>query len=222
MKWLPEEPLRLAFAVSGQTGNQTWNGGSMRAADFFYLKGVIQGLFGRLGLPALNFERSAQPSLHPGRQASVLVPAGDGLTREIGFFGELHPAVAADYGVDQRSVLAELDWETIVITALRDVKRYKPLPRFPSIERDLAVVVSHNVTVGKVEEVIRSAGGSLLCEVALFDLYQGHPVPEGKKSLAYRLVYRALDRTLTDSEIEEAFRAVRETLAAKLDADIRS
>lgn len=221
LRELPGEPIRLALAASGVVQPKAWNRPRL-GVDFYYLKGVVEGLLEYLGLREIRFDHFSHPSLHPGRGARVLGQGRDGRIRDLGFFGELHPAVARAYDIDRRSVAGEFDWEAIAGLALDDEKRFQALPRFPAVERDLALVVGASVSAERVLSVIRFSGGELLREARLFDLYQGHPVPEGKKSLAYNLVYRSDERTLTDAEVEEANRTIREALVAQIGAELRS
>nr|WP_262366773.1 phenylalanine--tRNA ligase subunit beta [Moorella thermoacetica] len=210
----PGEPLRLAGLVMGTTPRGwNWPAGEM---DFYYLKGILESIFSRLRVRDVSWEASnAYPFLHPGRAATI--KAG---TRVLGYLGELHPEVLAAVELPARACAFELDWEAAGDQALR-VPRYEPLPRFPAVERDLAVVVPATTTAAAVAGVIREAGGELLRAVALFDVYEGAPVPEGCKSLAYSLVYQLPDRTLTDAEVNAAQERIQRALEERLGASLR-
>lgn len=164
--------------------------------DFFTMKGVIEDIMSLFGAHT-QYKRSSEPFLHPGRQASVLannVPAA--------VFGEVHPSVASDYGVDDRIYVAEIKLD--VLFAVNKRKNvYKPLPKFPAVERDFAMLCDKSTPVGDLEKAI-NAGASRLCEkIELFDVYEGSQIPEGKKSVAFSVWLRSADSTLSDQQIDE-------------------
>src|SRR5690606_21831219 len=158
----------------------------------------------------LRFVAAAEAPFHPGRAAMVLlgdIPAG--------YFGEIHPDDAAAFGMKGRIYGAELDLEILTAPASsaqgstsESEMRYRPIPRFPSIQRDLALLVPEGVAAGAVLETIERHGGPFLRHVHLFDVYEGDQVPEGFRSLAYAMTYQASDRTLTDDEVEKAQEAI--------------
>lgn len=210
---LPEEHLRLGGLVMGSTG-RSWNRPA-EEMDFFYLKGIVENILARVNIKEVVWEATADyPFLHPGRGANI---KKDGTT--LGFIGELHPDVLAVYDLPARACVFELDWEQAEKFNRREVG-YDPLPRFPAVERDLAVVVKDDIPAAVVAETIRRAAGRELKECTLFDVYRGAPVPEGHKSLAYSLVYQLPDRTLTDAEVnaaqERVWKALEEQLGARL------
>lgn len=211
---LPQEPPFLALGLAGRVRESHWNRAD-EPVDFFILKGLVEALAEELGLGSLAFVPGEHPSFHPGRQAVLLV---DGI--ELGILGEVHPDVAAAWDVEERLYLAEIDLEALA-GKVKGELRYRQLPRFPAVVRDLAILVDEGVTAAQVEGVIAAAGGELLVEVELFDQYQGKQIPAGKRSLAYSLVYRAPDRTLTDEEVAEVHSRIIEALAAKLGAVLR-
>ncbi|MBC7337357.1 MAG: phenylalanine--tRNA ligase subunit beta, partial [Clostridia bacterium] len=176
---LPREEWRLAALVTGEERKGwDWPGYSL---DFFYLKGVLAAFLDHWGLGngvSLRAE-AALPALHPGRQARVRL--GE---REVGWIGELHPEVREDYGLPERASLLELDLETLWSLAAGVTRTYQPWARYPAVARDIAVVVPRELSHETVVRSIMRAGGELLREVRLFDLYQGEPVPAGYKSLA--------------------------------------
>ena len=183
---LPYEPKRLMLGCYGE-------------GDFFTLKGAVEAL-----MKALNAEKASftavrdNPSFHPGRCAALTVGG-----KHIGYLGQIHPLVAKNYDMDCEVFAAELNF-TDLLTVLAPEKTFKALPKFPATTRDLALVCDENVTVGQLEECILQAGGKLLKDVKLFDIYRGAGIRSGAKSVAFSLVFRAEDRTLTDTDIEPA------------------
>ncbi len=218
---LPEESLVLALAAAGRVEEPHWQG-PPREADFYYLKGVVEAIGERLGLAGrLAFERAALPGFHPGRTARVLLcrPAGEPV--EVGVVGEVHPDVAEAFDLPGRACAAELDFSALLAGA-DPVRTYQQLPRYPAVDRDLAFILRDDVPAARAEEVIRVAGGDMLEKVTLFDVYRGAGIPPGHRSLAYTLVYRAPDRTLTDAEVDAAHDRVRQRLGEELGARLRS
>jgi phenylalanyl-tRNA synthetase beta chain len=218
---LPDEPRRLAVVLTGKRRQEFWADSSSgetgnAALEFFDLKGVLEGLVADLHLADVQYQPSKAPYLHPGRSAEVR--AGKTL---LGNFGELHPRVAEAYGLGQRTVLVgELDVE-LLQAALPPRFAYTPVPRFPPALRDIALVVSEELTVERVLREIRAAGGELLRQVRLFDLYRGDSIPAGTKSLAFALHYQADDRTLTDKEVDKAHKKIEDRLKHVLKAQVR-
>ncbi|MEE1054509.1 MAG: phenylalanine--tRNA ligase subunit beta [Acutalibacteraceae bacterium] len=164
--------------------------------DFFTLKGLIEAVCKIFGAHTM-YERSTEPYLHPGRQA--LIKANN---KEIGVFGEVHPTVTASYGIEEKVYVAEIKLDILLGIEKRKTV-YKPLPKFPAVERDFAMLVDADVPVGNIERAISSGAGRLLERIELFDVYQGAQIPEGKKSVAYSVWLRSADSTLSDKEIED-------------------
>jgi phenylalanyl-tRNA synthetase beta chain len=211
---LPDEPMMLGIAMTGNQSVPGWNSPE-RPADFFTLKGLIEALLDGLDVQGWSVVRSEHPSFHPGRQAALVV---DG--RKVGLFGEIHPAVQAAWDLPNRVYAAEIAFGELAAAARRQ-KEYRPVPKFPAVTRDVALMVSEGLPAATVAAAIREAGGDLVESVLLFDLYQGEHVKAGYRSLAYRVTYRAADRTLTDSDVEAAHSKVRSALQG-LGADLRS
>lgn len=163
--------------------------------DFFTVKGVLESLFDSFGLKA-DYAVSSEYYLHPGRQAQVTI--GD---KAIAVFGEVHPDVTAAYDIDARVYVAEIDLSALFAIESPRIL-YKALPRYPAVERDLALLCDDDLPVGQIEKLIRKAGGNTLERVALFDVYRGEQIEAGKKSVAYSLVFRSPDRTLSDEDID--------------------
>jgi phenylalanyl-tRNA synthetase beta chain len=215
---LPDEKHYLAAVAVGKGAEDTWPV-TGREPDFFYAKGLASVLLWNLGVTGWTLRPSRDRRLHPGRQATLLAggPNGD---VELGVIGELHPRVLRDYDVDDRVMAVELDFGAVVRIAEAEV-RFEPLPRYPAVARDVAVVLGDDVKAGRIEEVIRRSAGDLCVGVRLFDVYRGHPVPEHQRSTAWRVVYRARDRSLTDAEVDDAHGRVREALKSELGAVLR-
>lgn len=215
MDELPEERLMLGIAMTGNLEPPTWRAPA-RPADFFVLKGLVEALLERLGVAGAAFVPGQPPSFHPGRAASLIV---DG--RAVGVVGEAHPSVQAAYDLPGRVYLAELDLTEIIAFA-SPWRPYRPLPRYPAADRDLAFALPIDIPAGRVAEVIRHSAGDLLSDLRLFDVYQGEQVEPGWRSLAYALTYQAPDRTLTDAEVESVHNRVRQALQNELGARLRS
>ena len=197
---LPEEPKHLMLGSYGE-------------GDFFTLKGAIEAILRAINARQPSFEAvTDDPSWHPGRCAAVIVGG-----KRIGLFGQVHPLVCKAYEIDSEVYAAELDF-TALLTVLAGEKTFKPLPKFPATSRDLALVCDERVTVGALEDCIAKAGGKLLRSVSLFDIYRGVGILPGKKSVAFSLVFRADERTLTDSDIEPAMEKVLAALDRELGA----
>ncbi len=192
---LADEPIVLTLGAYGSD------------MDFFALKGIVQALLGAFRIPGLRYVAEKENSAyHPGRCAKVY--AGD---RLIGTFGQVHPLVVQNFSADGEMYTAELSVDAI-FDCQGDTPLYAPLPRFPAVSRDLAVVCDEAITVGALEDCIAKAAGSALSGVALFDIYRGTGIPEGKKSVAFNLEFRAADRTLTVGEVDELVGKILEAL----------
>ena len=177
--------------------------------DYFTLKGLVETVLAAFGAEA-TFTRSAEPYLHPGRQATVTI--GDTV---VGTLGEVHPDTAETYGIGVRAYIAELTLSPIFAAAEGKVLRYKPLPHFPAVERDLALLCDEDLPAAEIEATIRAAGGKLLETVSLFDVYQGAQIAAGKKSVAYSLTFRSAEGTLSDAEIDPAMNKIMKKLTEK-------
>lgn len=185
-------------------------------ADFFTLKGAVESLLSRLNLPRADYTAvSTHPSYHPGRFAVLTIGEV-----EIGSVGEVHPAVLENFGIGCRAWVARLDIARMFAARLPEAT-YHALPRFPASTRDLAVICDESLPVAAIEKAISGAVGNILEQIKLFDVYRGAPVPVGKKSVAYSLVLRAADRTLTVEECDKAIEKALKALA-QLGATLRA
>ncbi len=184
--------------------------------DFFTLKGDIQAILRRFRVQNVSFRPVIDnPSYHPGRCAQVL--AGETV---LGVLGQIHPLAAQNYGVDAPLYCAELSFDDLFAARGTDAE-YKPLPKFPAVTRDIAVVCDEAVTVGALEACIRKGAKGLLKDAALFDIYRGKGVAEGKKSVAFNLILRADDRSLTAEEADADVKSILQTLERELNAVLR-
>jgi len=169
---------------------------------FYRLKSVLAGCIEALSAPACTYQRAASELFHPGRCAAVILEG-----RQLGYIGELHPTVVSGSAVEGRLVAFEIDVEP-VLNASR-VPRAQPLPRFPAVERDLAVVVEDTVAAGTLLATIKETAGDLLEHARAFDEYRGAQVAEGRKSVAFTLTFRSPERTLTDAEVDKVMCEIR-------------
>jgi phenylalanyl-tRNA synthetase beta chain len=211
---LPDERRHVGIAMSGPRLPAHWSGSS-EALDFFDLKGVVDALFDVFRVtPAYVPARHA--SLHPGRTAEVCL--GD---QKIGLIGQLHPALAKRFDLDGDAILvAELDFERLLRARAPLLSASTP-SRFPPSDRDVAIVVDEATAHEHVETAIREAAQPLLESVQLFDVYRGESIPQGRKSMAYSLRYRAADRTLSDEEVAATHARVEAALRSRFAAEVR-
>ena len=209
---LPEEREMLVGVLSGPRAKQSWFGGGGKL-DFFDAKGAVETLLQRLGIEA-EFESTKEENLHPGRAAMVIIEG-----EVVGTVGELHPKVAESLELLPSPVsLFEIKVGKLLSYAAE--KKYRPLPRFPSSVRDIALVVDARVPAKKIRNIIQSF--PLVSQATIFDLYTGGKVPVGKKSLAFRVVYQSPTHTLTDEEVERVERDILAKLSQEVGATLRS
>jgi len=211
---LPEEPLMLCGALSGKRYGLSWNQ-SREMMDFYDAKGTVEALLEKLGVSDYEVIPGEYLAMHPGKCALFLK---DG--ELIAAVGEAHPKVLDAYGLSRQVCLFEICMAQIEKHAAL-IGKYQPLPRFPAITRDLAVVLPESVPAAEATAAIAKSGGELLTDLRLFDVYTGEPVPAGFRSLAFSLVFRAADRTLTDEEVEQYHQQIMAHLEATLSAKLR-
>jgi phenylalanyl-tRNA synthetase, beta subunit, non-spirochete bacterial len=219
---LPIERRTVGIALSGPAAS-SWEPELSRPADFYDLRGIIENLLDSLRIRRYRIVPTQHPTFHPGRCAllELAYTASDGREgyRPVGVFGEVHPLVQQRYDLPNRTYLSELDVETL-FSAIPEHLTYQPISRQQELIRDLALIVSTNVSAQDIQDDIVRHGGDLLRSVSLFDVYTGDPIPAGKKNLSYTLVYQAPDRTLKDSEAnslqESIIRVLREDFGAAL------
>ncbi len=211
---LPIETNLIAGLITGKA-EKGWNWPE-GVNDFYTLKGILDRLLSNLGVEEVKYVSCIDnPSYHPGRTAKLYV--GE---KSLGYAGEISPIVASNYELNQKCYIFELNLDLIVELG-QLTKKYQSLPKYPSTERDLAILVKEDVLADEIIAVIKNAAGNLLISVNLFDLYKGAQIREGYKSLAYNLVYQAQDRTLTDDEVNGLQEKVRKAVAEGLGAELR-
>lgn len=216
----PQETEKLALVMTGARNENAWQGMSERV-DFYDLKGVIESIAARLEIRFLHFAANSGISyLHPGRTALISLRVASGGRQTIGHLGQLHPQVAARYKFRQPVFIAELDFG-FLLQAEKAGIRYRPLPKFPTVTRDLAILLDEQVEYSAIENEILALPIQELMSVRLFDLFTGNALPAGKRSLALTLRYRAEDRTLTEAEINTAHEQVVSLVRERFAAEIR-
>jgi len=201
----PSRELHRIACLTAGSPLPSWRGGE-EPDGFFALKGVLEALAGQIGAE-LSFEAVAEPFLHPGRAASVVVAGVP-----VGWIGELHPLVCREWDIDA-AVGFEVDLAPVVAHATAGEERFEDVTAFPAVNQDIAVVLPAEVTAERLRSVVLTAGGELLRSAEVFDLYEGEQVGAGRKSIALRLEFRAPDRTLTDEEVAERRSAIESALA---------
>ena len=217
---LPEEPRRLGIAMSGPRLPRSWLSGDRDEMNFFDLKGIVETLLRRLGITDYAFTPTTHPTFHPGRVAELRLPAVG--HQPLAILGEVHPLVRENFDLPpQRVCLMELDLE-MLLEAVPSERYYQPISKFPAVIQDIALIVDEDVPAKQVHDLILQAGGKLLTDAVLFDLYRGEPIPPGKKSLAYSLTFQAHDRTLTEEEVKRIRERIRRQLKREIGAELRA
>ncbi len=211
---LPQEKTFLALALTGKTSKPSWHA-SAQAIDFYDLKGIVDGLLQHLGFTAWRWERGKVPYLHPGQSAELIIG-----NEKIGQGGCLHPETQRELQLQQQVFVWELDLEQLLLH-LPKQRKVVSLPRYPATFRDLAVVVEAVTPAALVEKVIVSSAGKFLKDIHLFDVYSGNQVAEGKKSLAFALIYQSEEGTLDEEQINACQDKIIQALAGKLSAFLR-
>jgi len=216
---LPEEPLRVAGIVMGSVLTADWNAAEeLKHPDFFLLKGIVEQVGESLGIAEAEFARGEHPAFHPGRCATLMIGG-----REAGVLGEIARSVQEAYDLPERAYAFELDLEQLLAAACA-FKPYAPLPRFPAVRRDLALVLPDGEAhaAARLEGIILGAGGETLREVEPFDLFvDAERLGAGMKSLAFSLEFRAADRTLTDEDVDAAMDAIRARVTQETAGKVR-
>ncbi|EGJ30649.1 MULTISPECIES: phenylalanine--tRNA ligase subunit beta [Moorena] len=223
--WRPEEGFAEADAIAGILGGNitqgNWvRGGHSEPMTWYEAKGVLESVFSRCGLTVEYQPDHSDPRLHPGRTASLWLQG-----EKLGKFGQLHPQLRSERGFPDQVYVFDLDLDLILEALDRDeilTPRFKVYSSYPAIDRDIAFFAPLQVSVAEIERSTRKAAGNLLESVQLFDEYKGESVPEAQRSLAFRLIYRASDRTLTDAEVEPVHQKVREALEETFGVSLRS
>ncbi len=212
---LPNEPLKIGGLACGVRAASPWEAGG-RETDFYDMKGAVEQLLDALKAANAVFAALEDaPFLHPGKAARLLVGGSPA-----GYIGQVHPDVALRWDIPSEVYVFELDFQSIT-EAAQELPSYTALPRYPAVERDIAVIVPADVTSFSVMKTMESLKLALVEDVRLFDYYEGAPIPEGKKSLAYTVTYRSLAKTLTDEEVNLVHKKIMDALKDRLGAEIR-
>lgn len=201
---LPDERMQFTLGMYGD-------------GDFFTLKGVVEELFEKLGLPkTMTYDPSEKrPFLHPGRQATIMKDEDI-----VGFIGEIHPEIADNYDIGTRAYVAVIDMPKLVELATFD-RKYEGVAKYPAVTRDLSMVMKKDIFVGQIEAIFNKRGGKLLEGFELFDIYEGEQIAKGYKSVAYTLSFRAKDHTLEDSEVNPIVEKILKELK-NMDIELRA
>ena len=209
-----KEPERVTGILAGQLGDGVYSN-PYREPDFYDIKGLVEGILEVCGVVDYTLQKTDAPTFHPGRNAAVLLD-----DKQLGTFGEVHPEVLENYDLPYKAYLFDFDMEALVDATIF-AKRFEPIPIYPTVERDLAIVVDKDVLSDMPTEFIYATGGELVKSVRLFDVYEGEQVPEGKKSLAYAITYHSATETLTDKAVNALHDKVVKHLNQKLGAELR-
>ncbi|MDQ7781536.1 MAG: phenylalanine--tRNA ligase subunit beta [Desulfomonilaceae bacterium] len=223
---LPREDLVLAAAATGARHPRSWHfhRGEIDVygkvdkepeVDFYDMKGALENVLEGLGISEAAFAPSQVPFLHPGKSADVFVA-----DRNVGFVGELSPRKIREHQFTGTVQIFQILLEPLLIQTRKE-RVFRPIPRYPFIERDLSLVVERNCSGDKIKRLISRLGHDIIGSVVLFDLYRGESIPEGYQSVAFRIRYQSEDRTLTDEEVQEVHSRVVEAVTTQLGAALR-
>ncbi len=214
---LPNEQVHLAAAITGKRNPSFWSGSNRDNMDFFDLKGVLEQLFSELHTPEVAFKAGGPEFLHPGKSASIAIGEV-----ELGYLGELHPALMQHYDLLQAPVLLmDLNLDALLPLAVKDFK-VKQISQFPAVLEDIAIVIDETVPNEEIEAVIRQAGGKLLADCTLFDIFRNDQIGAGKKSMAYALTYQSNEKTLNEKDANAIRNKIIKRLEQVLNAKLRS
>jgi len=213
---LPLEELMLGGVLCGLRAEESWNL-PPEETSFFDLKGALETLFQALRIDGATFRAdNTIPYLHSGLSAEISVKE-----RPVGVAGEIHPHVLDNFGISKKIFVFEIDFGKTIHYGVKDEKKAIPLPKFPPVYRDIALVVDADTPNQAIEEVIAGSNVRFLGEVKVFDVYEGDPIPAGKKSLAYRMKFQSPSRSLTDEEVNLLFEKVLSHLTDSLEVELR-
>jgi len=218
---LPDERRTLGVLLTGPVFSD-WQGNT-HETDFFDAKAVIEAVCVNLHIGQIRYTPTQHPTFHPGRCALVELPTTFGATtpiRPVGIVGEIHPEIARRYGLPTRTYAMELDLQHFFAVATTIV-HFRPISRYPALTRDLAIVVDRSVAAGDIAATIQSSNGDLVQAVTLFDVYEGDSIPSDKRSLAFTVVYQAVDRTLSDADGDAERKKVVALLKERYGASLR-
>jgi phenylalanyl-tRNA synthetase beta chain len=228
--WKDGDTMQESDAIAGVIGGDptVWKwqqGGRDRPLTWFEAKGILESAFQALGLTVEYAADSSNPRLHPGRTAALSIPLSKGESKQLGIFGQLHPQLQQEKGLPEQVYVFQLDLGMLVAELGRSSdlsRKFASYSSFPASDRDIAFFAPVEIPVVEMQTAMKQAAGSLLDSVELFDEYRGENVPAGQRSLAFRLVYRAGDRTLSETDVEPAQQKVRDVLVGKFGVSLRS
>ena len=207
--------------MGGDTTSSRWTRSDHRQPMTWYeAKGVLESVFDKMGLQVEYQPDCSDSRFHPGRTASLWLGGN-----KLGIFGQLHPQFRQERSLPDEVYVFQMDLEVLLDALDSDdilVPQFQNYSNYPASDRDLAFYAPVNIRVAEIEKAVTKAGKGLLSSVELFDEYRGENVPTGQRSLAFRLIYRAQDRTLTDTEVEPVHQKVRDTLVEKFGVELRS
>ncbi len=209
----PDEPEFISGAITGQFNSKLWNQ-QTRSADFYDIKGAVEAVLEAFGIKTYTFTNASKPPFLNGRCAEVIIK-----DQRLGIFGEIRRSVLNRHDIDQDVYAFELEFDKLLKYA--SFTTFQQLPVFPSVYRDMSIVLDFNITHLDIEDTIKSIGGDLILSVNLFDVYKGKQIPENKKSLAYAIEYYSPDRTLTDEEVDKIHERIIIGLNQKFGAELR-
>ena len=214
LETLPQERETLALVLAGDWGRENWCQ-KPEQVDFYDLKGILELFVQKMGLKNCSFTPVSHSTFHPGRAAEILI---DG--EKLGVLGEVHAEVMSRFDLEGKVYAAEIDFSRILKYANIHI-HFNSLPKYPAVLRDIAVVVKNTISSDRISREILDTAGELAEGLTLFDVYQGEQIPSGYRSLAYSIVYRSRDKTLTDKEINDLHQKVIDSLVKKFEAHIR-
>jgi len=209
----PDEITRVAGAITGNWVDQPWQG-EVKAVDFYVVKGIMEGFFEFLNL-SVTYEQKKIKDMHPGRTAAIKLGGN-----VIGFLGQLHPLLAKDADLKE-TYLFDIDLDA-VLDAYENEPRFKEVPKYPAIARDIAFILDKETLAGDVQQLIEEIGAPLVKQVDIFDVYEGEHLDEGKKSIAYHLIYQDPEKTLKDDEVEASYEEIVKAVGDKFGGYVRS
>ena len=210
---MPGEYRTAMIAAMGKGYSGEWN--NKIEVDFYWMKGILEQTFSALGIKDVKYEQTTNPSLHPTRTAKAISQG-----KTLAIFGQIHPKVAENFDIPQNSFMSEIYTEELM-KATSGTTKLPPLSRFPATSRDISFLVKRSVNADTIQSVILENCGKNLEDLVLFDLYKGKGINEDEQSMAYRLTFRALDRTLSDEEIDSTMNNILSALKDKADAKQR-
>ncbi|MCJ7657445.1 MAG: phenylalanine--tRNA ligase subunit beta [Candidatus Atribacteria bacterium] len=210
---LPQEKLIIAGAINKTGRGDIWE--KSLSLDIFDIKGIIETVFQDFKVENWKVVPGDHPAFHPLRNGKIIMRG-----EEVGIFGEIHPEVINNYRIPGKVNLFEIDFENLLPNVPTDIK-YCVLPKYPSVQRDLAMIIKEEILSADIIKTIKSIDEKLIKKVTLFDIFKGKQIGDGYKSLAYSVVFQSEGRTLTDQEVGNTFKKIREELMVKFDAKIR-